>query len=190
MKLAIGLLLAALGGCLSGCEMKLKTPAEAFGVGSQKDRTVVLKKGLFSAKAEIPLTDTDIKLTKATFNPETGAFEIEGLDAKQNWSSTLTLENARISENQNLYLAMTTAQQEVYDRQIDALKETAQHGLDAAAMAIGALVRLPGGQPSANGILSTVMDGLSPQMLQPFLASLTRYGVPLSVPNPNPTPPG
>ena len=181
-----GMLWSLLGSsCLNlGCEMKLASPADAFNVGSQKDRTIKVKKSLFGAKAEIPLTDLKLKVAKVAYNPDTGGFDIVDLDVDQSWSSTMTIENARIAENQNLYLALTTAQQEVYDRKIDAWKEVGNHAIDAAASAIGLLAKSPGGGQPAADLMGNIMGTLDPQMLQRFIGNLTKQGVPITPTNP------
>ena len=164
--------LLLVSGCLNtGCSVDLKSPADAFGVGSQKDRTLRLRKNWFGASADIPLTD--FKGTgKVVYDPQTGAFTAD-VTVDQNWSSTMTIENARIKENQELYLGLITAQQEIYDRRTDAWKEVGLHGIDAAAQAIGLLTKMPDGGEAASGLIGELMSSVGPQMLPTLLSALT-----------------
>lgn len=169
-----GVLLATL---TSGCHMEVDSPAKAFGVGSQKDRTATVYKNIFGAGASIPLTDLKGDGWLVTYDKGAGSFTLKMDHFDQNWSSTMLVENARIKENQNLYLDLIARQQEIADRQIDAWKEFGNHALDTAASAIGAVAKMPGGENIASGMIGKLLASVVPQMVPQVIAALTKHGV-------------
>jgi len=180
MKLTLGLLLLAVSGCLHGCSMKLDSPAEAFGVGSQKDRTAKVSRTWFGAKAEVPLTDLSGKGWLVTYDKASNSFTLKMDEFDQNWSSTMTVENQRIAENKELYLALTTAQQEIYLQQIAAQKEVAGKLIDGAAQAIGLLAKTPGGSDMASGLIGKLLETVGPDLIPTVMEALTKNGVALT----------
>lgn len=172
-----GVVIGALLVALTGCSWAIDSPAKAFGVGSQKDRTAKVGKNIFGAWAEIPLTDLKLDGLLVSYDKTSGTFTLKMDHADQNWSNTLTLENARMKDSADLYFAVTKAQQEVYAHRDDMAKEMVNHALDAAASAIGAVAKMPGGGNIASGMIGDLLGSVGPQMLPAVMSALTKHGV-------------
>lgn len=175
MRITASLMALILGGCLGSCTFggSLKTPQEALGFPNYgKPPGVRIQKSCFGAKAEVS-SDAAAKLQKLTLNPETGQFELDGLDVSTNVTPLVTQLGANATAIKDQYAVYTAAHTKEAELQAQEVAAGLQAGADIAK-AIAPLLTAPASPAKSAGLLAGLLGGgVEPTQLIGLLGQLT-----------------